>query len=136
LVVDAEPLVAAAADLQLVPLAGVPAAGRHVRVEQAVDGHEAAGHHSGDESDGPGPAQRQRTDGGGTHDGDGALAEHVGVVAAGVVDARLDGEVDGAGLAVEDLAGQDQVVVEDAHLAQLDGQRVAGRVPATDARLL
>jgi hypothetical protein len=36
--------------------------------------------------------------------------------------------VDGAGLAVEDLAGQDEVMVKDAHLAQLDRQRVGRRV--------
>ena len=46
---DGEPLVAAATDLQLVALSGIPAAGRHVRVEEPVRRHEAAGQHSRDE---------------------------------------------------------------------------------------
>ncbi len=46
-----------------------------------------------------------------------------------MVDLGFDGEMGGAGVAVEGLARPDVVVVEDAHLPQLDGEREVRHVP-------
>ncbi len=114
-------------------LPGIPACWRHAFISNRVQSHKAAADNRWDERDGSNPApstRRESSDSGGTYNGNDSFSEDVGVIAATFVYVRLDGEVDCSGLAMEGLAGEDEVVVEDAHLAQLDRQREAGRVPA------
>jgi hypothetical protein len=131
-VVDGEPLVAATADLQLMLVAGIPGSRGHLRkvlrllpacheVTHSLHCgrsrlHDLFGDHSGgDHNEG---SNRQHS-----------ISQDVRVVAPCVVDLGDDGEMGGAGVAVEGLAGPDVVMVEDPHLPQLDGEREVRPVP-------